>query len=433
MARARSPSPPPENAIEPASLRPQPEQPSGRPEKREDRSREGAIRAESSPAAATPRKNAPAGPAVPSGPPRDTSSVPDSVRDRFLQIKEKWYFENGDLAFQDMGTKLSTKSENQEIVRSFVAIAKARGWEEINVVEGTKEFRRAIWHEASLQNIPVRGFTPTDLDEARLVQTMARRREAERQAQHPLPLDAPDASDSGAPRSRPHRRERGERNRETDPAASMPADKPKRVLYGTLLAHGAENFQFNPQEDMSYYVKLRTDKGEERVLWGTDLYRALKESLSKAKVGDRIGVMHLGEQPVTVPKEERDSTGRVVKEYDLATHRNSWAVEKAEFFQEREQLARLVRDRSVDAKRAVGVNPALAGTYVALRGAEEYAKKNFTDPHEQNRFVDVVRRTLARDIKHGAPLYTPALRDRQAANERAAARAHSGPEMSPLR
>ncbi len=76
--------------------------------------------------------------------PRDTTSVPESVRDRFLQIKEKWYFENGELAFQDMGTKLSTKSENQEIVRSFVAIAQERGWEEINIVGGTKEFRRAV-------------------------------------------------------------------------------------------------------------------------------------------------------------------------------------------------------------------------------------------------------------------------------------------------
>lgn len=428
MARARSPSPHVENAIEPTALRPQPA-PSGRQDKREDLAREGAIGAESDSAATGTRRRVPAAPAVPAGAPRDTTSVPDSVRDRFLQIKEKWYFENGDLAFQDMGTKLSTKSENQEVIRSFVAIANTRGWEEINIVEGTKEFRRAVWHEASLQSIPVRGYTPTELDQARLVQTMARRREAERQAQSPSPSD-PDAAESWTPRQRDRDRDR-HRDRDGNREANGPAHKPKRVLYGTLLSHGAENFQFNPQEDMSYYVKLRTDRGEDRVLWGKDLERALRESKSQPKVGDRVGISHSGQEPVTVPKKERDNQGRILREYELKTHRNEWVIETEAFFRERAQLAELVRDRSVEAKRAVDLNPALAGTYVALRGAELYAKKNFQDPHEQNRFVEAIRRSMARDIKRGAPLYTPALRDREA--QRSAERGPSAPEMSPLR
>ena len=424
MARARSRSPQLENAIEPTALRPQPA-PSARQAKRTGQAPEAAIGAASEPTAGGTPRGSPRAHAAAA--PTDTTSIPDSVRDRFLQIKEKWYFDNGDLAFEDMGTKLSTKSENQVVIRSFVAIAQVRRWEDINIIEGTKEFRRAIWHEASLQSIPVRGYTPTELDEARLVQAMARRREAERQVQSPSP-SSPDASESPAPRRR-NRNGHQARDRDGDGEARGPV--PKRVLYGTLLSHGPENFQFNPQEDMSYYVKLRTDRGEEKVLWGKDLERALNQSKSQPKVDERVGISHAGQEPVTVPKKERDNNGRVVREYELKTHRNEWVIETEAFFRERAQLADVVRDRSVDAKRAVHLNPALAGTYVALRGAEDYARKNFQDPHEQQRFVETIRRTLARDIKRGAPFHTPALRDREA--QRAPDRAPGAPEMSPLR
>ena len=424
MARTRSPSPQVDNAIEPTALRPLPA-PRAREDIREDTARESAIRAEGDFATTRTRKGGPAAPALSSGA-RDTTSVPESVRDRFLQIKEKWYFENGSLAFQDMGTKLSTKSENQEVIRSFVAIAATRGWEDINIVDGTKEFRRAIWYEASLQGIQVRGYTPTALDEARLVQTMARRRQAERESQSQSSPD-PEATEPRATRAGNRDRTR-DRNPIESPESSQ---KPKRVLYGTLVSHGPENFEFNPQEDMSYYVKLKTDRGKEIVLWGKDLERALRDSKSQPKLGDSVGVSHAGREPVTVPKKERDDKGRVLREYEINTHRNEWVIETQAFFREREQLAEVVRDRAVDAKRAVDLNPALAGTYVALRGAELYARKNFQDPHEQQRFVEAIRRSMARDIKRGAPLYTLALRDRDM--ERGNQRAHSGPEASPLR
>ena len=168
MGRTTKPSPLPDNAIEPSPARPEPTANSGQ-DRRDDRAQNSAIRAAESERSSADSRKRGAASAVQAAPPRDTTTVPDSVRDRFLPIRDKWYFENGDLAFQDHGTKLTTKSENHEIIRSFVAIAKTRGWEEINVVDGTKEFRRAIWHEASLQNIPVRGYTPTEIDEARLV------------------------------------------------------------------------------------------------------------------------------------------------------------------------------------------------------------------------------------------------------------------------
>lgn len=431
MARSKAPAPPLENTIEPAALRLQQQQVPDARKARDERATENGIQAERAAADAADRaKRSPGAPtASADAAPRDTTSVPEGVRDRFLQVKEKFYFPNGDPAFRDLGVKLTTKSENAEIVRSLVEIAQARGWDEINV-GGTKDFKRAVWHEASLQKIAVRGYMPTEIDEARLVQAMARRRDAVREAASapPPPSGAPDTN---MPRREEQRRE--DRGRDDRDAPDEQSSGKKRVFFGTLVAHGPENFNFNPNEDISYYVKLKADSGREKILWGKDLQRAIRESKSQPKVGDRIGVSHAGQESVTVPKKERDGEGRVLREYELKTHRNEWTVESDSFFRERAKLAEIVRDGSIDAKRAIDHSPSLAGTYVTLKGAELFAKKNFEDPHQQGRFVETIRRTLAREIKSGAPLYAPAMRDRVGAAERTAARSPAAPEMSPLR
>lgn len=428
MGRARKPSPLPDNAIEPSPVRPEPAASNGQ-DRRDDRAQNSAIRAAEGERASADSRKRGATPALQATPPRDTTTVPDSVRDRFLPIRDKWYFENGDLAFQDHGTKLTTKSENHEIIRSFVAIAKTRGWEEISVVDGTKEFRRAIWHEASLQNIPVRGYTPTEIDEARLVQALARRREAERQPQRSAseaPETVADRPAAARPVQRGHREER--------PGSASNDPKPKRVLYGELRSHGAAPYNFDEKEDMSYYVKVKPDRGPEVTLWGKDLERALRDSKSQPTIGQPIGISHAGREPVAVPKKEKDGKGNVLREYTLKTHRNEWVIESEDFFRERAHLAELVRDSSVDAKRAVALNPALAGTYAALRGAELHAERTWkNDPHEQKRFVDAIRRAMVRDIKRGDPLYAPSIKDRDPGQERSTARSRRTPDMAPSR
>jgi hypothetical protein len=427
MARAKAPNPAAENSIEPAMLRVQPE-PANESRKARDEVRvvENGIQGELAigQRPAERLKRPPLVATLPPGTPaRDTESVPESVRERFMQVKEKFYFPNGDPAFRDLGTKLTTKSENAEIVRSLVAIARARGWEEVTV-GGTKEFKRAVWHEAALHKLEVRGYTPTEIDEARLVRTMAGRRDAERETTSTPPL----------PRVEPEATARRARSARDEPERSdAPASKKRRVFYGTLLAHGADNFQFNPQEDMNYYLKVKTDDGKERFLWGKDLERALRDSKSQPNVGDRIGVVHAGQESVTVPKKELDNEGRVLREWEIKTHRNEWTIESEAFFRDRARLAELVRDSSIDARRAAEQSPALAGTYVTLKGAERFAEKNFADPHDQKRFVETIRRTLAREIKSGAPLYAPAMRDREVIRERGAHGRSITPEISPLR
>jgi len=61
-------------------------------------------------------------------PQKESSSraMPDEIRERFIGIGANYYFPDGVTAFTDHGTKLSTRSENTEVIRSLVAIAQAR-------------------------------------------------------------------------------------------------------------------------------------------------------------------------------------------------------------------------------------------------------------------------------------------------------------------
>src|SRR5262245_36829795 len=52
-------------------------------------------------------------------------AVPKAVRERFLQVGEKFFFPSGDPAFRDLGRKLTTRSENAEVVRSLIEIAQS--------------------------------------------------------------------------------------------------------------------------------------------------------------------------------------------------------------------------------------------------------------------------------------------------------------------
>lgn len=54
-------------------------------------------------------------------------AIPEAIVHRFLRVKDQFYFPGQSLAFVDCGTSLKAASENQEVVRSLVAIAQARG------------------------------------------------------------------------------------------------------------------------------------------------------------------------------------------------------------------------------------------------------------------------------------------------------------------
>ena len=327
-------------------------------------------------------------------PTRPTHTVPEEVRRRFVQVKNKYYFPDGARAFTDRGTRLTTASENTEVVRSLILIAEARGWGEVTV-RGTERFRRESWFAGHAAGIEVRGYTPTEFERGRLIRTLHR--------QEPAPTE--DSVTAG--------------DWQADAEVQRPTRKPEELITGRLVDHGSATYRQDPHEPMSYFVKIETDRGE-RTLWGVDLGRAFKESLTKPEIGDDVGLRAVRREAVKVRAQKRDAAGELI-ERELETHRNHWIVEKRSFFDARAQAARTVRDASIDPKQAVKNHPELVGTYLQVHAAE-LAAKRFRDSQDRERFVQQVRSALADSVARGEPL--PAMRLR----ERSPARAARTPE-----
>ena len=318
----------------------------------------------------------------------DVSTIPADIHQRFVKVGRKYYFPDGARAFTDRGKRLTTQSENTEVIRSLIGIAQARGWSDVTIT-GSERFRREAWFAARLAGLSARGYKPTEFEQERLVRATARRNGAD--MDNPAPPqraqavgDQP-ASGKDEPGGRDHRQGRG------------------ALTAGRLIDHGRATYLHNPHEQMSYFVKIETERGE-RTLWGVDLERAFKESLTRPQLGDAIGVRATRQDTVTVKAPERDADGLVVGEKSLQTHRNRWIIEKREFFESRAAAAQKVRDGSVAAREAVKVHPELAGTYLYLRGAEEIAQRRIRDPEDQRKFVAIVRSALAQSVAHGEPL-----------------------------
>src|SRR5580658_114225 len=133
---------------------------------------------ESTPAAAPEGEGAPAtgSPAAASTLKRadsDPWTVPQSVRDRFVQDGHRFYFPDGAPAFKDLGRKLTTASENTQVIHSLIEIAHSRGWTEVTVT-GTERFRQEAWRQARIAGLAVRGYRPSDAEQAQLIRALGR-------------------------------------------------------------------------------------------------------------------------------------------------------------------------------------------------------------------------------------------------------------------
>lgn len=182
-----------------------------------------------------------------------------------------------------------------------------------------------------------------------------------------------------------------------------------QLLIGRLKDHGAANYQFRKDEDVSYYVRLLTSRGE-RVLWGKDLERAVKEGETQPKPGDLIGVRRIGREAVTVMTRQRDAEGRVTAQEEHHAHRTRWVVERVTFFAERARLARRLRDEHRDLREAVRERPELRSAFLSVRAAEEFAAQRIADPKDRERFLELIKGAMASSIKKGEPLPSVSLR-----------------------
>jgi hypothetical protein len=325
----------------------------------------------------------------------DPWTVPQSVRDRFVQEGNRFYFPDGAPAFKDLGRKLTTASENTQLVHSLIEIAQSRGWTEVTVT-GTDRFRQEAWRQARLAGLSVRGYRPNEDERAQLIRALGRNL--------PQPTERVDSVSLEGVSATPA----------APVAAVIPPEAPLRNtqaerIAGRLLDFGKDSYRHDPDQQASYFVRLQTREGV-REIWGKDIDRAVAKSLTQPKFGDQVILQRTGRDAVTVRRQARDESGQPT-ERPVDTFRNRWAIEKQEFFEERAGAAQVVRNAAIDARQATRQHPELAGTYLALKAAE-LASEALRDPQDRRRFVAQVRGALAEDIERGEPLQPVRLRQR---------------------
>lgn len=328
-------------------------------------------------------------------------AIPEHVAKRFIQVDDKYYFPDKSLAFEDRGAKLATRSENQEVVRSLVAIAQARDWNNITV-RGSEEFRRSAWLEASQQGIEVRGYKPTAVEKAHLASLMERQ-DAERGA------DLPNSIEQGRPRTanqaRPEKAQEGPQEAAQAPSRPDMGLRPGAVV-GKLVEHGEAPYEHNPKKERSYFVKVETETGT-RTVWGVDLERAVNES--RVSIGENIAVEKLGSKPVTAQERVFDDKGNEVGARPVDTHRNRWSVgslDKAQAFTvgEREEV--------------VKKHPDLAPAYGTVAAARKFAEREWPDNKEtQDRFVATTKEVLVGKIASGEQVPAPKIREERSQDQ----------------
>ena len=341
---------------------------------------------------------------------RRTLRVPDSVQERFIHIGNKFHFPDGTEAFTHQGNKLTTRSENAVVIQSMVAIAREQGTGPVTV-GGTEFFRKEAWFAGNLAGLEVRGYEPTEFERERLARAIAARR-------------APSATGSeqaaaGERESSPAATERGADRR--PPGSDL--------IVGRLVDHGAAPYSHDPKQAMSYFVRIETERGD-REIWGVDLERAFRHSLSTPGIGDVVGLRAIGKEAVTVLAAKTDAKGRKVGTEPLDTHRNQWIVERKSFLDERRKMAEVLRDTSLSATDVIRRHPELEGSYLQLQMGGALADVRFRSKDQREQFVEHLRAHLAQRIELGQPLEPVHLR---AGEDRAAATRSPDRDYHPTR
>lgn len=348
----------------------------------------------------------------------DDKAIPSSVAARYVKLDEKYHFHDKTLAFEDKGTRLSTKSQNSQVIKDLITIAESRNWDSIRV-RGNEEFRRAAWLEASQRGLEVSGYKPTEVEKAHLMtllqrdgkdksadqnagrsnsieqgQNRERANEATQSQQQPLGSSGK-ASRTSSEQQQGAARQTGPGTTKDEQTQGEEPPKPN-VHRGTLLEHGKDFYNHDKKESESYFVKYRADNGNERELWGQDLERAINDA--GVKKGDRIDLEYKGKEPVRVTREIKDDQGKVLGSEQIETHRSTWSVEKVKSFNND------TRDKALEK------HPELTAAYVTMSAGEKFAANQWPDDKsKQAEFTAALRETLSQMMENGERVPTPAV------------------------
>lgn len=322
--------------------------------------------------------------------------VPDRVAKSYIEVEGKYYFQNrpDSLAFVDKGAKLQTKLSNSQVAGSMIDIAETRGWTEIQV-KGTEDFRREAWLQATARGLTAHGYKPKEEDLARLKKVAGERNINEVEAREvadnvktspSAPSGTTSQNQSEAPTSKTGTTESSSTAQGKNEGAKVEAEEKVNKLAGKLVEHGAAPYEHKKDNKDNYYVTLENADGKQSTTWGVDLQRAMAES--EAQPGDHVELENLGRKAVTVEKDVKDETGKVVKKETINTFRNSWQVK-----------ADAIRDQERPAREIVKEHPDLVNEITAVKLAEKVSQSMNADDKE--RFMSRVRDKLADKVASG--------------------------------
>jgi hypothetical protein len=275
---------------------------------------------------------------------------PERVRKRYLRAGNQYFLKEApyQLAFEDLGASLVTEHNRPDVVESMVDMARAKSWRRVRV-SGHEAFRSEVWLQGTLLGIKVSGYEPMTADLARLADARqvrlnnrivsgpeiepktaagftAHADEHHVESSLVLPQErtctaSEDASPAGPVRKESSTPPNFTKNRN---ATIDEPDAPRRYA-GELREHGRAPFQHNPARSASYYAVFRDAAGDDHVLWGVDLERAVFEA--QAAVGQEVTLENLGRRLVTVAVPVLDDNGAVVAREEKDVFRNTWQVD----------------------------------------------------------------------------------------------------------
>ena len=293
----------------------------------------------------------------------DPTALPEQIASKYLRKDDKFYFTDQTLAFVDKGGALTVKTENLAVIKDVVAIAQARGWEEL-AVTGTKNFRREVWKEAFAQGLQVKGYTSTELELQAAEKERTRRLGPNEVRDDGRQRSAPPVQGEQQKAAAPQAPTQGGGERGDLPKPAVHTNPATGVVYGKLLEHGVAPYKFDAKNDQSYYVKLDPGDGKARTYWGVGLAQAARESQTKPEIGALVGVEQVGSKSVTVTARTLDAAGQPVTR-SIDTQRNEWVVERADYFLDPRRMAQDLGARRERGESAVqGAQPASAGASV---------------------------------------------------------------------
>lgn len=97
-------------------------------------------------------------------------------------------------------------------------------------------------------------------------------------------------------------------------------------ITGKVLTFGKAPYQHDPENEDSFYVKLKDAGDGEKVIWGKELEKHF--SKEKVQEGDSINIQHVGKEPVEINVPVKDENNKVVDYLKKSVLRNNFEVTK---------------------------------------------------------------------------------------------------------